>query len=204
MAAGSPKREEHGAQKARVAHVAWHVRWAVCSRVDVGENGRAAQQAEEEVDTLTKARVDHEEAKRRTRDPDRGEGNAAAPVGAGNSPDKAHGGQILVGCGAADGVAGGEEAVEWGNGVLDGLHEEKVGDENVVADVVPVVVVSDDYEGTVVAEPVAGLVVAAVAAELVVVVAAAAVAVYALRALRRGNFEGGRLRSLWEKGKVSS
>ena len=46
------------------------------------------------------------------------------------------------------------------------------------------VVVVDDYEGTVVAVPVVGL-----------VVVAAAVAVYALQALQRENFEGGQLRS---------
>jgi hypothetical protein len=91
-------------------------------------------------------------------------------------------------------VADGGEAAESENGVLDGLREEKADDEDgvVVAGVVAAVVF-DDYEGTAVAGPGAGpVVVAAVAAGLVVVVA---VAVYALRALRRENFEGGQLRS---------
>jgi len=197
MAAGSPKREEDGAQKARVAHVAWRVGWAVCSRVGVGENGQQAE--EEEVDTLTRARVDHEEAERWTRDPGRGEENAAAPVGVRSSPDKAHGGQTLVGCDAVDGAADGEEAVELENGVLE--REEKVDDEGDVAVAgVAAVAVVDDYEGTVVAVPVAaGLVVVVVVVVVVVAAAAAAAAVYALRALLRGNFEGGQLRSLWEK-----
>jgi hypothetical protein len=99
----------------------------------------------------------------------------------------AHDGQTLVvGCGAADGVADGEEAAESGNGVLDGHRGEREDDEDDVAVGVAVVVVVDDYEVTVVVAPVAGLVVA------VVVVAAA---VYALRALQRENFEGGQLRS---------
>ena len=112
MAVGSPKREERGAQKARVAHVAWPVRWAVCTRVGAGENGREAQQAEEEASTPTSSRVYHEEAKRWVRCPGRGEGSAAALAGVGNSPDKAHDAQTPVGYGAADGVADGEEEVE--------------------------------------------------------------------------------------------
>jgi hypothetical protein len=100
----------------------------------------------------------------------------------------AHDGQTLVGCGAADEVADGEEAAESGNGALDGHRGERVDDEDDVAVGVAVVVV-DDYEVTVVVEPVAGLVVVAAAAVLV------AVAVYALRALRRENFEGGQPRS---------
>ena len=188
-AAGSPKREEHGAQKGRVVRVAWHARWVVCTRVEVGENVHVAQQAgaAEEVGTLTRARVDHGEEESWTQVPDRGEGNAA--VGAGDSPDMARDGQTLVGCGAADGVADGEEAAESGNGALDGHRGERVDDEDDVAVGVAVVVVVDDYEVTVVVEPVAGLVVVAAAAVLV------AVAVYALRALRRENFEGGQLRS---------
>ena len=156
MAVGSPKREGHGAPKARVAHVALPVRWAECSRVD-GENGRVARQVGEgEVGTETRARVDHEEAERWRGDPGRGKGNAVAAVGAGNSLDKAHDGQTLVGCGAADGVADGEEAVESGNGVLDGPHEERVdGEDDVVVVGVVWVVVVDDYEGTVVAAAVA-------------------------------------------------
>jgi hypothetical protein len=110
-AVGSPKREEHGAQKARVAHVAWPVRWVVCTRVGAGENGREGQQAEEEASTPTRSRVYHEEAKRWVRYPGRGEGNAA-PAGVGNSPDKAHDAQTLVGYGAVDGVADGEEGAE--------------------------------------------------------------------------------------------
>jgi hypothetical protein len=101
----------------------------------------------------------------------------------------AHDGQTLVGCGAADGVADGEEAVESGNGALDGHRGERVDDEDDVA-VGVAVVVGDDYEVTVVVAPVAGLVVA-VAVGLAVV----AVAVYALRAPQRENFEGGQLRS---------
>ena len=112
LAVGSPKREERGAQKARVAHVAWPVRWVVCIRVGAGESGREAQQAEEEASIPTRSRVHHEEAKRRVRYPGRGEGNAAAPVGVGNSPDKAHDAQTPVGYGVADGVADGEEEVE--------------------------------------------------------------------------------------------
>jgi hypothetical protein len=42
-AAESPKRVARGAQKERVVRVAWHVRWAVCTHVDVGENVRVAQ-----------------------------------------------------------------------------------------------------------------------------------------------------------------
>ena len=166
MAVGNPKREGHGAQKARVVHVALLVKWAVCTRV--GENGRVAQQAAEEVGRQTRARVDHEEAKRWARDPGRGEGNAAGPVGARNSQDKAHAGQTLVGCGAADGVVDG---VESGNGGLCVRREERVDDENDV--VVVGVVVVDDYEWTVVAAPAAGL------AAVAVVVAAAAAAAYA-------------------------
>ena len=115
MAVVSPKREEHGAQKARVAHAAWPVRWVACTRefvVGAGVSGRVTRQAEEEVSTPTRARVHHEEAKRRVRYPGRGEGSAVAPVGVGNSPDKAHDGQTLVGCGAADGKPDGEERVE--------------------------------------------------------------------------------------------
>ena len=115
VAVVSLKREEHGAQKARVAHVAWPVRWAACTRVfvvDAGVSGRVTRQAEEEVSTPTRARVHHEEAKRRVRYPGRGEGSAAAPGGVENNPDKAHDGQTLVGCGAADGKPDGEERVE--------------------------------------------------------------------------------------------
>lgn len=178
-----------GARKERVVRVAWHVRLVVCTRVGVGENVRVAQQAgvaEEEVDTRT--RVDHEEEESWTWVPSRGEGNAAAPVGAGDSPDMAHDGQTLVGCGAADGTADGEEAAESGNGALDGHRGEKVDDEDdVVGVAVVVVVVVDDYEVTVVVAPVVGLV--------VVAAAVAVAAVYALRALQRENFEGGQLRS---------
>ena len=193
-AVGSPKREEHGVQKECAVHVAWHARWAVCTRVDVGENAHVAQQAgtvaAEEGGRLTGARADHEEEESWTRVPGRGEGNAAAPVGAGDSPDMAHDGQTLVDCGAADGMACGKEEAESGNGALDGHRGERVDDEDDVA--VAVAVVAGDYEVTVVVVTVAGLVVAAavaVAAELV------AVAVYALRALQRENFEGGQLRS---------
>ena len=42
-AAGSPKMKVHGAKKGRVVRVAWHARWVVCTRVDVGENVRVAQ-----------------------------------------------------------------------------------------------------------------------------------------------------------------
>jgi hypothetical protein len=195
-AAGNPKREEHGAQKERVVRVAWHARWAVCTRVDVGENVRVAQQAgaaAAEVGTLTRARVDHEEEESWTWVPGRGEGNAAAPVGAGDTPYMAHDGQTLVGCGAADGVADGEEEAGSENGALDGHRGERVDDEDDVAvGVAVVVLVVDDYEVTVVVAPVAGLVVVVV---VVVAVAVAAVAAYALRALQRGNFEGGQPRS---------
>ena len=189
-AAGSPKREVRGAQKERVVRVAWHARWVVCNSDDGGENVRVAQKAgaaEEEVGTLTRARVDHEEEESWTRVSGRGEGNAAAPVGAGDSPDMAHDGQTLVGCGAADGVADGEEAAESGNGVLDGHRGEREDDEDDVAVGGAGVVVVDDYEVTVVVAPVAAVV--------AVVVVAAAAAVYALQALQRENFEGGRLRS---------
>ena len=188
-AAGSSKREEHGAQKGRVDHVAWHARWVACTHVDVGENVRVAQQAGagEEVGTLMIAHGDHEEEESWMRVPGRGEGSAAAPVGAGDSPDMAHDGQTLVGCGAADGVADGEGAAELGNGALDGHHGERADDEDDVAVGVEVVVV-DDYEVTVAVAPVDGLAVDAAAA-------AVAVAAYALRALQRENFEGGRLRS---------
>ncbi len=168
-AVGSPEMEAGGAQKERAAHVAWRARWVVCTRVDVDENDRVGQQAgAEEADTLTRARVDHEEEESWTRDPDRGEENAAAPVGAGDSPDMAHDGQTL-GCGGVDVVADGEEAAESRIGALDGHREERVDDEDDVAGGVVVVVV-DDYEGTAVVAPVAGLVVAA----------AVAAAVYAL------------------------
>lgn len=185
-AAGSPKREG-GAQKERAVHVAWHVRSVVCTRVDVGENVRVAQQAGAAAEVGTGARVDHEEEESWTRVPDRGEGNAAAPVGAGDSPDMAHDGQTLAGCDEEGGVADGEEVAEEGNGVLGGHREERVDDEDGVG-VGVVVVVVDDYEVTVVAATVAVLVVA-VAAVLV------AVAVSALRALQRENFEGGQPRS---------
>jgi hypothetical protein len=192
-AAGCPKRGVRGAQKERVVRVAWHGRWAVCTRVDVGENVRVAQQAgaAEEVGTLTGARVDHEEEESWARVPGRGEGNAAAPVGAGDSPDMAHDGQTLEGCDGADGVADGEEAAESENGALDGHRGERVDGEDDVAVGVAVVVGVDDYEVTVVVAPVAGLVVVAAVAAAGLV----AVAVYALRALQRENFEGGRLRS---------
>jgi hypothetical protein len=194
-AGGSPKRAVRGAQKERVVRVAWHARWVVCIRVDVGEDVRVAQQAgaaAAEVGTRTRARVDHEEEESWTRVPGRGEGNAAAPVGVGDSPDMAHDGRTLVGCGAADGVADGEEAAGSGNGALDGHRGERVDDEDEddVAVGVEVGVVVDDYEVTVVVAPVAGLVVVVAAAAVVV-----AVAVYALRALQRENFEGGQLRS---------
>jgi hypothetical protein len=191
-AAGSPKRGVRGAQKERVVRVAWHGRWAVCIRVDVGENVRVAQQAgaAEEVGTLTGARVDHEEEESWARVPGRGEGNAAAPVGAGDSPDMAHDGQTLEGCDGADG-ADGEEAAESENGALDGHRGERVDDEDDVAVGVAVVEGVDDYEVTVVVAPVAGLVVVAAVAAAGLV----AVAVYALRALQRENFEGGQLRS---------
>jgi hypothetical protein len=146
----------------------------VCNRVDVGENvRRVAQQAGGvvEVDILTRARVDHEEEESWTRVPGRGEGNAAAPVGVGDSPDMAHDGQTLVGCGAADGVADDGKAAESGNGALGGHRGEKVDDEYDVAVGVAVVVVVDDYEVTVVVAPVAGLVVVAVAAGLAAVYA---------------------------------
>ena len=191
----SPKREEHGAQKARVVRVVWHARWVVCTRVDVGENDRVAQQAgvaAGEVGTR-RARVDHEEEGSWRRVPGRGEGNAAASVGAGRSLDMAHDGQTLVvGCGAADGVVDGEEVAESGNGALDGHRGERVDDEDDVAVGVAVVVVVDDYEVTVVVAPVAELVVVVAAAAAAVL---AAVAVYALRAPQRENFEGGQLRS---------
>ncbi len=145
----------------------------MCTRVDVGENDRVAQQtgAAEGVGTLMRARVVHEEEENWTGDPGRGEGSVAALVGAGDSLDMAHDGQTLVSCGAADGVVDGEEAAGSGNGALDGHREERADDEDdvVVGAVVVVVVVVDDYEGTAVVAPVTGLVVAAVA-----------VAVYAL------------------------
>jgi hypothetical protein len=188
--AESPKREEHGEQKGHVVREAWHARWVVCTRVGAGENVRVAQQAGAgEVGTLTRTRVDHEEEESWTGVPGRGEGNAAAPVGVGDSPYMAHDGQTLVGCGAADGVADGEEAAESGNGALDGRRGERVDDEDDVAAGVAVVVV-DDYEVTVVVAPVAELAVAAAAGPVAVAVAA-----YALRALQRENFEGGQLRS---------
>jgi hypothetical protein len=196
-AAGSPKRVVRGAQKERVVRVVLHARWVACTRVDVGENVRVAQKAgaEEEVGTPTRARADHEEEESWTRVPGRGEGNAAAPVGAGDSPDKAHDGRTLVGCGAADGVADGEEGAESGNGALDGHRGERVDDEDDVAVGVVVVVVVDDYEVSVVVAPVAGPVVGAVVVAVAVAAVLVAAAVYALQALQRENFEGGRLRS---------
>jgi hypothetical protein len=187
--AGSPKREEHDAQKGGVV-LAWHARWVACTRVGVGENVHVALQAEaaEEASTLTMAGVDHEEEESWMRVPGRGEGNAAAPVGAGDSPDMAHDGQTLVGCDVADGVADGEEAAGSGNGALNGHRGKRVDDEDDVA----VVVVVDDYEVTAVVAPVAGLVVVVAAAVAAVLVG---VAVYALRALQRENFEGGQPRS---------
>lgn len=188
--AGKPKREEHGAKKKRVVRVAWHARWVECTRVDVGENVHVALQvgAAEEVGTLTRAGVDHEEEESWTRAPGRGEGNAA-PVGAGDSPDMAHAhdGQTLVDCDAADGVADGEEAAESGNGALGGHREEMVDDVGDVAVGVAAVVevVVDDYDVTVVVALVAGL------AGLVAV----AVVVYALRVPQRENFEEGQPRS---------
>ena len=193
-AAGSPKREG-GVQKERAVRVAWHERSVVYTRVDVGENVRVAQQAGAAEEVGTGAHVDHEEEESWTRVPGRGEGNAAAPVGAGDSPDMAHDGRTLVGCGEEDGVADGEEAAEEGNGALGGHREERVDDEDDVAvGVVVVVVVVDDYEVTVVAATVAGLVVA-VAVDVAVAAGPVAVAVYALRALQRENFEGGQPRS---------
>ena len=136
-------------------------------------------------DTPTRARVHHEEAGRSVRGPGRGKANAAAPVGAGDSPDKAPDGQTPVDCGVADALADGGRAVEAGNGVLDGHRGVKVGGVEAVAGVEVEVEVDDGDDGdatVVVVEPAAGLVVvvvvvaAAAAAGLVVVAAAVAVA----------------------------
>ena len=142
--------------------------------------GRQAGEVGE--DTPTRARVHHEEAGRSVRGPGRGKANAAAPVGAGDSPDKAPDGQTPVDCGVADALADGGRAVEAGNGVLDGHRGVKVGGVAAVVGVEVGVEVDDgddDDATVVVVEPAAGLVVVDVAAA-VVVVAAAAVAVAAV------------------------
>ena len=183
MGAESPKRE-HGGLEERAARVALGVRSAECTRVDVGENvGVGRQAGEGRVDTPSRARVYHEEAERCSSGPGKGEASAAAPVGEGDSPDKAPGGQTPGGCGVADAVVDGEEAVEAGNGVLDALRGAKAGDVAVVVGVeVEVVVADDDDDATVVAGPAAGpaagpVVVAVVVAAVVVVAAAVVVAV---------------------------
>lgn len=150
-----------------------------------GGAGAGQQAGEEGEDTPTRARVHHEEAGRSVRGPGRGEANAAAPVGAGDSPDKALDGQTLVDCGVADGLDDGGKAVVVGNGVLDGHRGVKVGG---VAAVVGVEVEAevddgddDDATTVVVVEPAAGLVVVVVVAGVGVgVVGLVVVAVYAL------------------------
>ena len=177
MGVESPERE-HGGLEERAARVAWGVRSAECTRVDVGENEGVGRQAGEGgADRPSRARVYHEEAERCLPGPGKGEASAAAPVGAGDSPDKAPVGQTPGGCGVADAVADGEEAVEAGNGVLDALRGAKAGGVAVVVGVeVEVVVADDDDDATVVAGPGAG----PAAGPVVVAAAVAAVAaVYA-------------------------
>lgn len=113
---------------------------------------------------------------------------------AGDNPDKVLDGQTLVGCDERGGGRDGGEGAEGGNGVPDGRRGAKVDDVAVV--VVGAEVVVDDDDATVAAAPAAGL----ADADADVVVGAAAV-VYAWRAPRRGNPEGGQLRSLWSEGK---
>jgi hypothetical protein len=176
-AEGNPKREG-GGQRARVAHVgAWDARWAVCTHVDECENEDAGLVEGEQADTWERARVHREVAERQMWDPGRAEGNAVEPVGAGDSPDKAHDDQTL-GSDEMDGGAqcGGEWEVEVGNDVQDGLRGGRVDDDLVVAvEVVAVAVEVDDDDATVVAAPAVELGVA-VAAVVVVVVAAVAYA----------------------------
>ena len=145
---------------------------------DAGVGRQAGEVGE---DTPTKARVQHEEAGRSVRGPGRGKVNAAAPVGAGDSPDKAPDGQTPVDCGVADALADGGRAVEAGNDVLDDHRGVKVGGVAAVVGVEVEVEVDDgddDDATVVVVEPAAGLVVVVVVAELVVVVAAVVVVVY--------------------------
>jgi hypothetical protein len=99
-----------------------------CTRVDVSEDARVGRQAGEAgEDTWTRARVHKEEVGRSGRGPGREKANAGAPVGAGDSPDKALDGQTPVDCGVADALADGGRAVEAGNGVLNSYRGVKVG-----------------------------------------------------------------------------
>jgi len=134
--------------------------------------GRQAGEAGE--DTRTRARVHHEKVGMSVRGPGRGKANAAAPVRAGDSPDKALDGQTPVDCGVAGALADGGRAVEAGNGVLNGHRGVKVGGVVAVVGVEAEVEVDDgdDDETVVVVAVVAGLVVV-----VVVVVAAAGLVV---------------------------
>ena len=132
-----------------------------------GDAGVGQQAGEEGEDTPTRAGVHHEEAGRSVRGPGRGKGNAAAPVGAGDNPDKALDGQTPVDCGVADELDDGGKAVVAGNGVLDGHRGVKVGGVAVVVGVEVEAEVDDgddDDATTVVVEPAAGLAVVVVVA----------------------------------------
>ena len=148
---------------------------------DAGVGRQAGEVGE---DTPTRARVHHEEAGRSVRDPGRGKVNAAAAVGAGDSPDKVPDGQTPVDCGVADGLADGGRAVEAGNDVLDDHRGVKVGGVAAVVGVEVEVEVDDgddDDATAVVVEPPAGLaavVVAGAGLDVVVAVVVVVVAVY--------------------------
>lgn len=133
--------------------------------------GRQAGEVGE--DRPTRTRGHHEEARRSVRGPDREKANAAAPVGAGDSPDKALDGQTPVDCGVAGALADGGRAVEGGNGVLNGHRGVKVGGVAAVVDVEVEVEVDDgdDDATVVVVEPAAGLVAVVAVAGLVVAAA---------------------------------
>ena len=174
----NPKREYDG-QRARAAHVeAWHAKWAVCTRVDGGENegvGQVEVEAEQG-DTLKKLRAHRAVAKMRVQDPGRAEENAAAPVGVGDTPDKAHDDQTL-GCDGMDAAPDGDEReVEVGNDVQDGHRGGMVDDDLVAAVVVSVAVEVDDEEAS---DAAVVAVVAVVVAAAAVVAVAVAVAAYA-------------------------
>ena len=131
-----------------------------------GDAGVGQQAGEEGEDTPTRAGV-HHEAGRSVRGPGRGKGNAAAPVGAGDNPDKALDGQTPVDCGVADELDDGGKAVVAENGVLDGHRGVKVGGVALVVGVEVEAEVDDgddDDATTVVVEPAAGLAVVVVGA----------------------------------------
>jgi hypothetical protein len=72
-------------------------RWAVCTRVDGGENGGVGhvEVKVEQGDTLEKVRAHCTLAETQVQDSGRAEENAAAPVGVEDTLDRAHDDQTL-------------------------------------------------------------------------------------------------------------